>query len=234
MKLNPFIIIKLFLGLFVCIGLGMAIFMVMQEVKIIGAYIVPGLFILFPGLLLYGLTFGFKISEKTIKKQAERQESVTFDNNGISYKLPLFQTIQFINWKTIETVIYTNYQSDDNAQFVFYLTQPPIQTMTENPWLINRLFPFALRNRKEVTIEDDCKYFEEIPKMLEKHLVNINPIDLTEDYRKGILLSSKTTIKNNTIKTEEHWKPNNNYEREKVIYDKYNRTFKQIKQMKNT
>ena len=234
MKLNPFIIIKLFLGLFVCIGLGMAIFMVMQEVKIIGAYIVPGLFILFPGLLLYGLTFGFKISEKTIKKQAERQESVTFDNNGISYKLPLFQTIQFINWKTIETVIYTNYQSDDNAQFVFYLTQPPIQTMTENPWLINRLFPFALRNRKEVAIEDDCKYFEEIPKMLEKHLVNINPIDLTEDYRKGILLSSKTTIKNNTIKTEEHWKPNNNYEREKVIYDKYNRTFKQIKQMKNT
>ena len=229
MKLNPFIIIKLFLGLFVCIGLGMAIFMVMQEVKIIGAYIVPGLFILFPGLLLYGLTFGFKISEKTIKKQAERQESVTFDNNGISYKLPLFQTIQFINWKTIETVIYTNYQSDDNAQFVFYLTQPPIQTMTENPWLINRLFPFALRNRKEVTIEDDCKYFEEIPKMLEKHLVNTNPIDLTEDYRKGTLLSSKTTIKNNTIKTEEHWKPNNNYEREKVIYDKYNRTFKQMK-----
>ena len=234
MKLNPFIIIKLFLGLFVCIGLGMAIFMVMQEVKIIGAYIVPGLFILFPGLLLYGLTFGFKISEKTIKKQAARQESVTFDNNGISYKLPLFQTIQFINWKTIETVIYTNYQSDDNAQFVFYLTQPPIQTMTENPWLINRLFPFALRNRKEVAIEDDCKYFEEIPKMLEKHLVNTNPIDLTEDYRKGTLLSSKTTIKNNTIKTEEHWKPNNNYEREKVIYDKYNRTFKQIKQMKNT
>ena len=215
MKLNPFIIIKLFLGLFVCIGLGMAIFMVMQEVKIIGAYIVPGLFILFPGLLLYGLTFGFKISEKTIKKQAARQESVTFDNNGISYKLPLFQTIQFINWKTIETVIYTNYQSDDNAQFVFYLTQPPIQTMTENPWLINRLFPFALRNRKEVAIEDDCKYFEEIPKMLEKHLVNTNPIDLTEDYRKGTLLSSKTTIKNNTIKTEEHWKPNNNYEREK-------------------
>ncbi len=233
MKFNHDILIYFILMLFILVGLGLTIFMAMQGIKIIGAYIFSGIFTLFPSFILYGLIFGFSVSEKTIKKQQERQESVTFDNNGMSYKLPLFQTIQFINWKTIETVIYTNYQSDDNAQFVFYLTQPPIQTMTENPWLINRLFPFALRNRKEVTIEDDCKYFEEIPKMLEKHLVNTNPIDLTEDYRKGTLLSSKTTIKNNTIKTEEHWKPNNNYEREKVIYDKYNRTFIQIKQMKN-
>ena len=224
---------KLFLGLFISIGLGLTIFMIIQDVKIIGPYIVSGLFILFPGLLLYGFTFGFKTSEKTIKKQAERQESVTFDNNGISYKLPIFDTTQFINWKTIETVVYTNYQSDDNAQFIFHLAQPPTQTMTENPWWLNRLFPFALRNRKEVTIEDDCKNFEKIPRMLAKYLANTNPIDLTEDYRKGTLLSSKTTIKNNTIKTEEHWKPSNNYEREKVIYDKYNRTFEQIKQAKN-
>lgn len=207
--------------------------MIKQDVKIIGAYVTSGLFILGPGLILYGLTFGFRISEKTIKKQKERQESVSFDNNGIWYKLPLFDTTQFINWKIIETVIYTNYQSNDNAQFIFHLTQPPIQTMTENPWWLNKIFPFVRRNKKEIIIEDDCKNFQEIPKMLETYLVKTNPIDLSEDSRKGTLVSSETTIKNNTIRTEEHWKPNNNDEREKVIFDKYNRNIEQINKQRN-
>jgi len=202
--------------------------MIIQDVKIVGAYIVSVLFILFPGIILYGLNFGITISEKTNKKQAERQENVTFDKNGIWYKLPLFDTTQFINWKTIETVIYTNYQFDDNAQFIFHLTHPPVQTMTENPWLLNRIFPFALKNKREVTIQDDCRNFHEIPKMLETYLVNTNTIDLTTDYRKGTLVSSKTTSNDNTIRIEEYWKPNNNYERENVIYDKYNRSFEQI------
>ena len=93
--------------------------MIIQDVKIIGAYIVSVLFVLFPGIILYCLNFGITISEKTNKRQVERQENVTFDNNGIWYKLPLFDTTQFINWKTIESVIYTNYQSDYNAQFCF-------------------------------------------------------------------------------------------------------------------
>lgn len=232
MKLNPFLIINLLLILFICIGVGLTIFLIVQHVKIIGAYIVSVLFILFPGTILYGLNFGFNIPEKTTKKQAERQENVTFDTNGIWYKLSLFDTNQFINWKTIETVIYTNYQSDDNAQFVFYLTQPPVQTISENPWLLNRIFPFVLRNKKEVTIQDDCKNFYEIPRMLETYLIKTNTIDLTTDYRKGTLIKSKTTRKDNAIMTEEYWKPNNNVEREKVIYDKYNRSFDQIRQQR--
>ncbi len=228
MKFNPFLIINLLLGLFICIGLGLTIFMIVQDVKIIGAYVVSVLFILFPGTILYGLNFGFTISAKTIKKQDEKQEIVTFDTNGIWYKLPLFDTIQFMSWKTIETVLYTNYQSDDNAQFVFHLTHPPVQTMTENPWFLNRIFPFLSRNKKEITIQDDCKGFYEIPKMLETYLIDTNTIDLTTDYRTGTLVGSKTTIKGNMIKTEERWKPNNNYEREQVIFDKYNRSFEQI------
>lgn len=232
MKLNPLIIIKSILILFISVGLGLTLFMIKQDVKIIGAYIVSISFILGPGIILYGLIFGFSISEKTIKKQAETQRSLSFDNNGITYKLPLFDTTEFIDWKTIETVVYTNYQSDDNAQFIFYLTQPPIQSMTENPLWINRIFPFALRNKRQVTIIDECKNFQELPEKLQTYLANTNPVNLTEDYRKAILIRSKTTVKNNTIKTEEYWKPNNNYEREKVIYDKYNRTFEEIKQAK--
>ncbi|WP_027388658.1 hypothetical protein [Chryseobacterium gregarium] len=234
MKFNPFIIINLLLGLFIGIGLGLTVFMILQDVKIIGAYIVSVLFILFPGTLLYCLNSGFSVSEKTVKKQAERQEHVIFDANGIWYNLPLFDTTQFINWNIIETVIYTNYQSDDHAKFIFRLTKPPVHTMTENPWFLNKIFPFALRNKKEVTIEDDCKNFREIPKMLETYLTNTNPIDLNADDRKETLLSSKTTGKNGTVRTEEHWKPDNNYERERIVYDKYNRNSEQIRRPAGT
>lgn len=233
MKLNLFLIIKLSLAIFIMVGLALTVFLVMQDVKIIGAYLVSGLFILVPGMILYGLTFGFRDSEKTTRKRAEKQESVMFDRKGIAYELPLFDTTQFIDWTNIETVLYTNYQSDDNAEITFYLTQPPRQAMAENPWFLNKLFPFAFRNRKEITIADDCRNFDQIPAMLERYLVHIQPIDLTDDYKRGTLLSSKTTIKNDKIRTEQYWQPNHNYEREKVIYDKYGRTFQQIRQKRN-
>ncbi|TDO20908.1 hypothetical protein [Pedobacter duraquae] len=233
MKFNPVLVIKLFLAIFFCVGLGLTVFMVIEHVKIIGAYIVSGLFILVPGTLFYGFTFGFKISEKTARKQAEIQDSISFDNMGISYKQPIFDTTQFIEWKFIETVLYTNYQSDDHQQFIFYLTQPAVQTMTENPLILNKIFASRFGKKKKITIEDDCRNFHQISEMLEKHLLNIKPFDWTEDEKKGILLSSKTQIKNDTIKTEEFWKPNNNYDRERVVYDLLSRTFQQIKQAKN-
>ena len=233
MKFNPFTMMKLSLAIFMGVGLGLTIFMIMQDVKIVGAYVVSGLFVLGPGILLYGFTFGFSVSEKTMKKQAERQESVTFDQEGIACKMPLFDTTQFMNWNTIETVIYTNYQSDDHSQFIFYLTQAPSQIMEERPWFLNRLFPFAFRNRKEISIKDDCKNFQQIPEMLQKYLIHAKPIDFSEDPGRGTLISSKTTIKNNTISTEEHWQPNNNYERVRVVFDRYNRTFQQIQQTKS-
>ena len=230
MRFNPFIIIKLFLVIFMGVGLGLTIFMMMQEVKIVGAYLVSGLFILVPGTVLYGLIFGFNISEKTRRKQAERQDNITFSDTGISYGIPLFDVTQFIEWHTIETVIFTDYQSDDNSQFIFHLTQPPIQTKTAKPWFLNKIFPFSPGNPKKITIADDCANFHEIPQMLDKYLDNVNQIELNQNYKKGTLLSSKTTIHKNTIKTEQLWKPDPNYERQVLIFDKYNRSFQQIKQ----
>lgn len=231
MKLNPFIIIKAVLLLFVTIGLGLTLFMIIKEVKIIGAYFVSVSFIVVPGIIWYGITFGFTISEKTLRKQIERQESVSFDNDGIAYTLPLSGVTLFINWTTIETVIYTNYEFNENARFILHVTQPPTQMNTEDdPLWIDMLSPFLYENR--VTIKDDCRNFKEIPKKLEQYLVRVNPVDLTKDHRKGILKSSKTTIKNNTIETEEQWRINSNYETEKVIYDKHNRTFDQIMNIK--
>lgn len=214
------------------VGVGITIFMIKQNVRIIGPYVFSGLFTLFPAFLFYGFTSGFSVSEKTMKKQEERRKNVLFDDDGIWYNLPLFDTTLFINWKTIEAVTYTNYQSDDNAKFLFYLTQPAAVTMAEKRFWLNKIFPFVMKNKTEIEIEDDCRNFYEIPKMLSNHLSNTNPIDLDQDHRKGTLISSKTTFKNNTIKTEQYWKPNNNYDREKVIFDKHNRTFEQICQAK--
>ena len=130
-------------------------------------------------------------------------------------------------------MLYTNYQSDDHAEFIFYLTQPVEQTVAENPGILNRIFKPRSGNKTEVTIADDCKNFHQIPEMLEKYLVHINRIDWTEDANRGTLLSSTTKIQDNGVRIEEHWKPKENYEREKVVYDRYHRTFQEIKQGRN-
>ncbi len=78
MNFIPFIVIKLILGLFICIGLTLTIFMITQHVKVIGSYVVSVVFVVFPDILLYGLTIRFSVSERTIEKRAQRQESIIF------------------------------------------------------------------------------------------------------------------------------------------------------------
>lgn len=228
MKINPLLFIKLILLLFIIVGLGLTVFMILKEVKIIGAYIVSVSFALFPSLILYDLTIGFSISEKTIKKQAERQKSLSFDQNGILYKSPLFDITQLISWDSIETVIFRNYNSDERAQYIFHLTKPPVLTLAENPWWLNRIFPNAIKNTSKIVIDDESRGFKEIPKMMETYLGELKSFNPLEDNRKGTLLSTKTTVKADVIQTEQHWKPNNNYEPEKVIFDRLNRNIDQI------
>lgn len=234
MKFNPFLFIKLFLGLFICIGIGLTIFMIIHDSKVAGAYFVSGLFILFPGIILYGLTVGFRVSEKTIERQTALQESVTADPNGLFQQIPLLNTTQFIPWNTIETVIYRSHYSDDKAQFSFYLTQPADQIKSEQPRRIAKVLLPLITKSKTVIIDEDCTGFREIPKMLEKYFSSINSVNLDEVHGKGTLISTNTIIKNNTIRIDEYWKPNPDFESEKVIYDRYNRTFDQLKQSKNS
>ncbi|WP_131537918.1 hypothetical protein [Pedobacter nototheniae] len=228
MKINPLLIIKLILILFILVGLGLTIFMIWKEVKIIGAYFVSVLFFLVPSLILYDLVFGFSISEKTVNKQAEQQRSLSFDQNGILYKIPLFDITQLISWETIETVIFRNYNSDDRAQYIFHLTKPPVQTVSKNPWWLNRLFPNTIKNTSKIVIDDETRSFNQIPKMIETYLGKVKSFNPSEDNRKGILLNSETIIKGQLVQTEQHWKPNHDYEPEKVIFDRLDRNINQI------
>jgi hypothetical protein len=234
MKFNPLLIIKLFLGLFICVGIGLTILMIAHDSKVVGAYFVSGLFILFPGIILYGMTAGFRVSEKTMARQIAQQERVTSDAKGLSHQIPLLKTTQFIAWETIETIVYSNYHSDDRVQFIFYLTQPAFQIASEKPgWIAKALLPL-IKKSKKVVIDENCINFPEIPKMLEKYFSPIHPVDMCESHKKGTLLSSKTIVMENTIQIEEYWKPNPNFESEKVIYDRYNRTIDELKQSKNS
>ncbi|MGJ1333818.1 hypothetical protein [Sphingobacterium sp. UBA1897] len=234
MKFNPLLVIKLLLGLFICIGIALIILMMVHNSKVVGAYVVSGLFILFPGIILYGMTVGFRVSEKTITRQIAQQESVTSDHKGLYYQIPLLKTTQFISWEIIETISYSNYHSDDQAQFNFYLTQPAFQIASEKPgWIAKALLPL-IKKSKKVVIDENCINFPEIPKMLEKYFSPIHPVDMCESHKKGTLLSSKNIVMENTIQIEEYWKPNPNFESEKVIYDRYNRTIDELKQSKNS
>ena len=234
MKFNPLLIIKLFLGLFICVGISLTIFMIVHDSKVVGAYVVSGLFILFPGIILYGITAGFRVSEKTMARQIAQQESVTSDAKGLSHQIPLLKTTQIIAWETIETVVYSNDRSDDRAQFIFYLTQPAFQITSEKRgWIAKVLLPL-IKTSKKVVIDENCINFREIPKMLEKRFSSISPVNINEVHGKGTLLRSKTTLRENTIQIEEYWKPNPNFEPEKVIYDRYNRTIDELKQSKNS
>ncbi|MGE8426668.1 MAG: hypothetical protein ACN6O7_02285 [Sphingobacterium sp.] len=234
MKFNPFLVIKLLLGLFICIGVGLTLFMIIHGAKVVGAYVVSGLFTLFPGIILYGMTIGFRVSEKTIQQQITLQESVTSDHKGLSHQIPLLKTTQFIPWETIETVVYSNYHSDDRAQFNLHLTQPAFQLRSANPgWTAKVLLPL-IKKSKKVIIDDNCINFREIPQMLEKYLSPVTPLNMNEVHGKGTLISSNTIIRNNTIQIEEYWKPKPNFEPEKVIYDRYNRTIDELKQSKNS
>jgi hypothetical protein len=234
MKFNPFLVIKLFLGLFICIGIGLTLLLIIQGAKVVGAYVVSGLFTLFPGIILYGMTVGFRVSEKTIQQRIRLQESVTSNHKGLSHQIPLLKTTQFIPWETIETVIYSNYHSDDSAQFNLHLTQPAFQLTSENPgWIAKVLLPL-IKKRKKVVIDENCINFREIPQMLEKYLSPVIPLNMNELHGKGTLISSNTSIRNNTIRTEEYWKPNPGFEAEKVIYDRYNRTIDELKQSNNS
>ncbi len=234
MKFNPLLVIKLLLGLFICIGIALTILMMVHESKVVGGYVVSGLFILFPGIILYGMTVGFRVSEKTITRQIAQQESVTSDHKGLYYQIPLLKTTQFISWEIIETISYSNYHSDDQAQFNFYLTQPAFQIASEKPgWIAKALLPL-IKKSKKVVIDENCINFPEIPKMLEKYFSPIHPVDMCESHKKGTLLSSKNIVMENTIQIEEYWKPNPNFESEKVIYDRYNRTIDELKQSKNS
>ncbi|MBS7256309.1 hypothetical protein [Flavobacterium branchiicola] len=184
-----------------------------------------------PLVLIYGLLFGFSISEKQQKQIEERQNKLFYDDKGITIKMPLFDKNCFISWQSIEAIVYYNYivSGDFTEHYIgykLYLNTIPVYTKyTKQSWL-NKLFPKDSQS-KIIDIKNDTKYFGEIPDSIEKYLnteVDIN----FKDPMKGTLISSQTRKNKKGHITIEKWKPDDN-EDEQIIFDKFKRSINEIK-----
>ncbi|MNK06023.1 hypothetical protein D3C87_239130 [compost metagenome] len=220
---NPVLIFAIPLIIFFLIGCVLLYFAVLK-IEIIPFYgwIVIGAFIIIPLLLTYGYLFGFSPG-KTI---ASNRNQLVFNPDGINFEMTLFDCSCFITWNSIDTIIYSDSRNEDYNEYIIFVNKLPICTQKENPWWLNRLFPFKQKNNK-IRIKSDAINFKALPDLVEKYLQSKVGFEF-KDSRKGTLIDSKTFIEGNTHSTIEKWKPASNYHPFEMIYDKYNRTVHDI------
>ncbi|WP_316839288.1 hypothetical protein [Pedobacter gandavensis] len=220
---NPVLIFTIPLVIFFLIGCVLLYFAV-QKVEVIPFYgwIVIGAFIIIPALLTYGLIFGFSPGTAI----APNSNQLVFSPDGIDYKRTLFDCSCFIKWNSIDTIIYSDSRDEDYAEYIIFVNELPVCTQNENPWWLNRLFPYKQKNNK-IRIKSDAVNFKALPDLVEKYLRSDIGFEF-KDSRKGTLMDSKTFTAGNRQTTVEQWKPASNYEPFEMIYDKYNRTVHDI------
>lgn len=216
---------------FILIGSGLLYFFIVipNPVPFYG-WIMPVVFILIPALILNSLTFNVNIgqgfSEKKLKEMEGQRESLLFDEKGIALVMPLMGATWFIRWPSIETIIYTDYRSDDHAWFEFTLDSIPDCQLHENRWWLAKLFP-SMPKRKWARVNSDAKNFSQLPQVVKKYLESHQSVDYS-DSRKGTLISRDVEIKGGITTTREHWIPKRDYEPVQLIFDRQKRTLDEI------
>ncbi|WP_281321962.1 hypothetical protein [Flavobacterium aestivum] len=231
-KHSRFVFFILPLSIFSIIGFLVLFFAIKLkwDVGLLG-WITVSLLAFFPLFLIYGLKFGFSISEKQQKQIEERQNKLFANDKGLTIEMPLFDKNCFISWQSLEAIIYYNYivNSDFTEQYVgykLYLNAVPIYTKYEKQWWLNRLFPKDPQN-KIIDINNETKCFCEMPKIVEKYLNVKVDIDV-KDPMKNTLISSRTYKRGNKITNIEKWKPSNRVD-EQIVFDKFNRSIDEIR-----
>ncbi|WP_264530269.1 hypothetical protein [Flavobacterium sp. N502540] len=200
------------------------------DVDLLG-WITVSAFAFLPLILIYGLLFGFSISEKQQREIEKRQDKLFSDDQGITIEMPLFEKSCFISWQSIDTIIYYNYTVNSDfieyyEGYMLYLNVVPIYTKYEKQWWLNKLFPKDPQS-KIIDVNNETKYFLEMPKMVEKYLNTKAEINF-RDPMKDRLISSQTYKSKNKITTIKKWKPRNDIE-EQIVFDKFNRSVDEIK-----
>ena len=76
------------------------------------------IFVFVPLIIIYGIFFGFSISEKRQKQIEERLGSVSANDEGISLEQTIFDKTCFISWNSIDAIVYYNfYVSSDFTEY---------------------------------------------------------------------------------------------------------------------
>lgn len=189
-----------------------------ENVPIMG-WITLTLFALLPLIFIYGLVFGFTISEKRQNQIEVNRNKIFSDQNGITIEMPLFDKNCFIKWQSIDAIIYYNYVfysdfTEYDEGCTLYLNTMPIYTKYEKQWFLNKIFSKNSQS-KIIKIPVETKNFWEILQVIEEHLKSKVNITTTEKCQHKMI-------------THQEWKLNNQ-QRERVIFDKFNRNIQQIK-----
>lgn len=229
-----FIVFILPLIFFLLIGISAFYFAIKfpKNVPIYG-WIIILIFLIVPIILIYRFIYGFTISVKQQKQIEDNRNKLTYSSKGLIIEMPLFDKNCFIDWRSIDAVIYYNYfVSSDftiyNEGYTFYLNTIPVYIKYEKEWWLNKLFPKDSRS-KIIDIKNDTRHFSEIPNVLHDYLNLEVEIDF-KDPMKGTLISRHTYQNRNKSTIVERWKPINN-EAEQIVFDRYNRSIEEIKKL---
>lgn len=158
--------------------------------------------------------------------------TVSYNDLGYTLTIPILDQIHFISWDSIETIIYgSEIIYHDHSEFIIYLNKPPIITLRENPWWLNKYtFWMGSKRNKKIRMSDEWnKGFSTFIENIEPYLNNVQDVDINRDKRKGTLVNRTEIKKNNSTVIKEHWKPERRTDLAwEIVYDRYNRTVADI------
>lgn len=227
-KNSDFVFFIFPLSIFSIIGFTLTYFALKMDWNVtIGGWITLSLFSFFPLVMIFLIVFGYNFAKK---KEKEIENNLTFNEEGITIEMPLYDKRCLINWQTIDAIIYYNYMvssdfTDHYEGYKFYLNSLPVYTKYDKQWWWNKLFPKE-SNSGIIDINNETKNFRDIPNNVEKYLktkVNIN----FDHPAKGSLISKEISKSGNKTTKIENWKPNNK-DSHQIVFDKFNRTIEQI------
>lgn len=159
-------------------------------------------------------------------------DSISYSDAGFVIDIPINDIVKYISWDSIDTIIYgPEIIYHDHSEFIIYLNSPPIITLKENPWWLNK-YTFWMRNKniKKNRIYDiGNKDFSTFIQNIKPYLNKVKDIDINKDRRKGTLIKKNEIRENNKTIIKEHWKPEQSMDFDwEMVYDRNNRTVSDI------
>ncbi|MEL1253908.1 hypothetical protein AAEO57_08980 [Flavobacterium sp. DGU38] len=73
--------------------------------------------------------------------EKDYSHTITYNKTGFIILKPVRDETHFIPWDTIETIIYGDSRIyHDHEEFIIYLSEPPVITLKQNAWWLNKMF----------------------------------------------------------------------------------------------
>ncbi|MCT3788236.1 hypothetical protein HZQ67_12735 [Elizabethkingia anophelis] len=216
MNINPLIIFKIFVVLFILIGITVITLMIKNGMSIyyISASVLSSLLLLF---ILYSLNKSIPSSHKTISRIENNKEKLEFNERELIINSPRMEHRKIIGWNMIEAIYCLNMIPLDgtyhNFEYTIFLNQPAKIVKYSNFSWYNKLF-VSENNSVEIKINDFNNIdFNKFHPAIEKYLLKE---EMEPEY-----LHKK--FGNNTLANLPENKPLKSHELYK-IYDRDNST----------